>query len=90
MNDPRLPEPWQSLRIPPPPPSLRARIIAPPHPVAARRGAPIWPLLWAASMAGLVALNLWLDARHPGRMPRDVEPPPSLAQLHPAPPFDLL
>lgn len=80
MNEPRLPDSWERLRVPAPPAQLRDRITGSPLPAArpARR-IPVWPLLWAASMAGLVVINLWLDSRHRDLVPLDA--PPSLAEL---------
>lgn len=81
MNEPRLPDSWDRLRVPAPPAALRARITGATLPAAQPpvRHVPVWPLLWAASIAGLVVINLWLDSRH-----RDLVPPdalPSLAEL---------
>jgi hypothetical protein len=83
MNEPRLPDSWNHLRVPGPPAGLRERITGAPAPRRTqpkRRGVPVWPLLWAASMAGLVAANLWLDGRH--RVPEPgFEAPATLAEL---------
>lgn len=80
MNEPRLPDSWERLRVPAPPAALRARITGSPLPAARPvRRFPVWPLLWAASVAGLVVINLWLDSRHRDLTPLDA--PPSLAEL---------
>ncbi|MDX1997469.1 MAG: hypothetical protein SF066_07090 [Thermoanaerobaculia bacterium] len=80
MNEPRLPDSWERLRVPAPPAALRDRITGAALPAARPvHRIPVWPLLWAASMAGLVAINLWLDSRHRHLVPLDA--PPSLAEL---------
>lgn len=80
MNEPRLPADWSRLRIPDPPPELRARITSS-LPLSPRRPVPLWPLLWAASIAGLVAVNLWLDTRRASSFSPSTDPRPSLAEL---------
>jgi|CXWL01.1.fsa_nt_gi hypothetical protein len=79
MNDPNLPTDWNRLRVPAPPPELRVRISS--VAVSVRRPLPLWPLLWAASIAGLVAVNLWLDARRASSFSPAAESLPSLAEL---------
>jgi hypothetical protein len=83
MNEPRLPGSWNHLRVPEPPAGLRERITGTPASAQAQpkgRSVAVWPWLWAASIAGLVGINLWLDARH--RVPEPgFEVPATLAEL---------
>lgn len=83
MNEPRLPDSFRRLRPPAPPPELRTRLAqAALAPISIpRRAVPLGRLLWAASMAGLVAVNLWLDAHRHARVPPSNGEPPSLHSL---------